>query len=57
MFYGEQRLSFGLQLLFGRAVIKQIISKGPNLTRGDFGATWNCYVGTATHCVLASSVN
>lgn len=39
MFYKEQWLSFGLQLLFGKAVIKQIISKGPNLTRGDFGAT------------------
>ena len=48
MFYGEQWLSLGLQLLFSRAVIKQIISKGPNLTRGDSVAAWNCYVGTAT---------
>lgn len=48
MFYGENWLSLGLQPLFGRAAIKQIISKGPNLTCGDFVATWNCYVGTAT---------
>ena len=48
MFFGEQWLSLGLQLLLRRAVIKQIISKGPNLTHGDFVATLNCYMGIAT---------
>lgn len=38
----------GLQPLLGRAVIKQIISKRPNLMHGDSVAAQNYYMSAAT---------